>query len=310
MKLFQTFAVGLLGGAFFCACSFAQNPQRGDAGALEEAQASLEEARQQLEDAAREVARLSAERVGPMMRNIVIGQDAMFTRPILGLNIEDADTGVLVAGVTPNGAADRAGVLTGDVIVEINGEDLRPDGDLRPVRRLLGQLALVDPGDTVSLGVERAGEPIRIEVETSDAGPGVFAFRDFTMPGGPNVRVFPGMRGGGFPEFDVELNGPHTIVDYPLFTRGPWRSVQLVALTPELGRYFGTDEGLLLVRAPEDESLGLIDGDVILEIGGRKPSAPEHAMRILGSFGRARAHDNAPAAPSETVDRDQGIERA
>ena len=55
-------------------------------------------------------------------------------------------------------------------------------------------------------------------------------------------------------------------------------------MTPELGRYFGTDEGLLLVRAPEDESLGLIDGDVILEIGGRKPSSPEHAMRILGSF--------------------------
>jgi S1-C subfamily serine protease len=48
--------------------------------------------------------------------------------------------------------------------------------------------------------------------------------------------------------------------------------------------YFGTSEGLLVVHAPDNDALGLKDGDVILDIGGRKPTTPEHAMKILASF--------------------------
>ena len=55
-------------------------------------------------------------------------------------------------------------------------------------------------------------------------------------------------------------------------------------LNPDLGDYFGTREGVLVVRAPEDSTLSLKGGDVILSIGGRKPSSPEQAMRILRSY--------------------------
>jgi type II secretory pathway component PulC len=41
---------------------------------------------------------------------------------------------------------------------------------------------------------------------------------------------------------------------------------------------------LLVVRAGNMGELGLRDGDVLLEIGGREPQTPEHAMRILASF--------------------------
>jgi hypothetical protein len=51
-----------------------------------------------------------------------------------------------------------------------------------------------------------------------------------------------------------------------------------------LGEYFATEEGLLVVRAGNMGELGLRDGDVILEISGRQPQSPEHAMRILSSF--------------------------
>jgi len=37
-------------------------------------------------------------------------------------------------------------------------------------------------------------------------------------------------------------------------------------------------------QAPEGESLGLREGDVILDIGGRAPASPEHTLRILSSF--------------------------
>ena len=64
----------------------------------------------------------------------------------------------------------------------------------------------------------------------------------------------------------------------------PWGGIELVKLNPELGDYFGTREGVLVVRAPEDSALSLKGGDVILSIGGRKPSSPEQAMRILRSY--------------------------
>jgi S1-C subfamily serine protease len=57
-----------------------------------------------------------------------------------------------------------------------------------------------------------------------------------------------------------------------------------VSLNPDLGEYFGTKEGVLVVKASADSSLPLKSGDVITSIGGRKPASPEHAMRILRSY--------------------------
>jgi hypothetical protein len=60
--------------------------------------------------------------------------------------------------------------------------------------------------------------------------------------------------------------------------------LQLARWSPAIDEYFGTNQGLLVVRAPKPSTLGLRDGDVILDIRGRKPTPPEHAMRILSSF--------------------------
>jgi S1-C subfamily serine protease len=60
--------------------------------------------------------------------------------------------------------------------------------------------------------------------------------------------------------------------------------MELVNLNPELGEYFGTREGILVVKSPADSSLPLRGGDVILSIGGRHPTSASHAMRILRSY--------------------------
>ena len=65
---------------------------------------------------------------------------------------------------------------------------------------------------------------------------------------------------------------------------GPAGTMQLTTLTPQLGRYFGTDRGVLVVRAPSHGILTLQDGDVILSIGGRTPASPSQAIRILTSY--------------------------
>jgi S1-C subfamily serine protease len=59
---------------------------------------------------------------------------------------------------------------------------------------------------------------------------------------------------------------------------------ELVTLNPDLGEYFGTDEGVLVVSVPEESALSLEAGDVIISIGNRKVKSPSHAMRILRSY--------------------------
>lgn len=81
----------------------------------------------------------------------------------------------------------------------------------------------------------------------------------------------------------AELSPPIAgLVQEPL--RGPIGTMELTALTPQLGRYFGTDRGVLVVRAPKHGVLKLQDGDVILSIGGRTPASSSQAIRILTSY--------------------------
>lgn len=70
------------------------------------------------------------------------------------------------------------------------------------------------------------------------------------------------------------------------FARSPWGELELVTVTEDLGRYFDTSEGLLVVSAPNDGAMDidLKEGDVMLSISGRTPNSPEHAIRILSSF--------------------------
>lgn len=231
----------------------------------------LAEARRRLEEAAREVARLSAEIAGPAARDFARDFDRGWRRlggrARLGVNIEDAEEGVRVVGVTPGSGAADAGIVTGDVIVALDGAALTESGDRSPSEVLMAAMRDVDPDEGVLVRVLRDGEVEELTVLPQAAGPGSFVWNgrgtDFTMRDfGDLPRIFT-MRG--------------------VFSR-PFRELELVSLTPALGAYFGTDEGLLVVRAPENDQLELRDGDVILDIGGRTPNSPEHAMRILASF--------------------------
>jgi S1-C subfamily serine protease len=63
-----------------------------------------------------------------------------------------------------------------------------------------------------------------------------------------------------------------------------WGDMELVELNDGLGKYFGTDSGVLVVSAPSSDALQLEDGDVIRKIDGREPTSVRHAIRILNSY--------------------------
>lgn len=60
--------------------------------------------------------------------------------------------------------------------------------------------------------------------------------------------------------------------------------MERVKPTAQLGRYFGTDTGVLVVRAPPHGALELRDGDVILSIWGRRPIDSSQVIRILDLY--------------------------
>jgi S1-C subfamily serine protease len=158
--------------------------------------------------------------------------------------------------VSPGGPAAEAGIRPGDVLVSVNGTELKGPEPARQVVRIMRD---VKPDDKVRVQLLRDGRTYDYVI-TARAGPSIVT--DFDLPDLPGL---PQMRGA------FMLNRPLT-------------DMELATLTPRLGSYFGTDKGVLVVRAPADRALKLEDGDVILAIDGREPTSGSHATRILGSY--------------------------
>jgi len=201
---------------------------------------------------------------------------------MIGISIEDAEDGVRVLGVSPGGPADESGVSVGDVVLSLDGISLVGSGTESPSQTLMEQVRAVQPGDTVQLTLQRDGRELEMELvaapraffsenRPSRSGGRAAPIRQDSSSRGANFRG-PGRDGARDGGRDGARDG------------GRWRGMELVELTPALGAYFDTEQGILVVRAPRNDTLELIDGDVILEINGRVPTSTEHAMRIFGSF--------------------------
>jgi len=186
----------------------------------------------------------------------------------------DEPVGAVIIAVTPGGPAGEAGLEVGDVITHVDGKSLSGGetgdaGKALAARELTSWSRSLEDGQTVTIDYLRNGTPASVTFDAREihVAPNVqFGYRPFA--GAPR---------------DVDFNrfvGDKVRWAFP----SAWLDMELVALNPELGEYFASDRGVLVVRAPDDDSLGLASGDVILAIGGREVRDPEHAMRILRSY--------------------------
>jgi len=230
----------------------------------------LADARTRLDDAARDVAELSRQLYGGNEQDLLHMMHGAGPRgAMLGINIggeQSRDDGVQVMGVSPSGPAQSAGLRTGDVIVAVDGKPLKQTADRSPSRQLVDYMRGVQPGQAVKVDYLRDGKRMSASVTAAPAEPPIARImrERFAMPG------FEGRMPPGLPD---------------LLGRGhAFGELELVPVTPKLGQYFGTDKGLLVVRAPAESGFRLEDGDVILAIDGRVPEGPGHAFRILGSY--------------------------
>lgn len=219
-----------------------------------------------------------------------IMQFVMNRRARLGLTVNlrargSDSIGAYVNTVTPNGPAAKAGIQTGDIITKVEGKSVLAGGQAEaqgqreslPGLRLIELAAKLEPNDTVAVEFRRGKDRKTVSVVTADepaivfrGAPGGRAF-DFRLgPNGPGGRVTP-------LEDDVELGGP-------LLYGAPLADLELAPLNPDLGRYFGATEGILVISVPKESNLQLKGGDVVLAVDGRKPASPSHLLRILRSY--------------------------
>ena len=267
----------LISFALISAPGIAQQSEREAERAAEEQQLTVEvqmrEAEERLAAAARQIAELSTSNLPAIVE--IERRIHMDGRAVLGITIGSSDgdgpvEGVTVRGVSPGGAAEDAGLRSGDIITAVNNEALTAASDEEANAKLIEFMSGVEEDDVVDVEYLRDGKQASVEVRPNEMSPLAYAFRlgrgNFSRPGAPSA-----------PEFDFRK--------FTWFSDGSgWGHMEMVALTERLGRYFGTDKGLLVVRAPDDENLKLQDGDVIQSIDGREPTSVSHAMRILGSY--------------------------
>lgn len=239
----------------------------------------LRAAEERMEQAAREIAEITRERLPSMTQ--IERRFELWNKPRIGITIEESDKpgevkGVEVGGVTPESAAEDAGLRAGDILTAINGETLSAANSRDANQRLLDFVKGVEEGDEIKLDYLRNGKQDSVKLK-----PRVMEMHAFSWSSDNEHMGAPKAPGHVFPPEAIEKF--RFQFGFP-FAGGAWGSMELVALSEGLGRYFGTETGLLVVSAPKAEGIDLQDGDVIQTIDGRVPSDTRHCLRILSSY--------------------------
>lgn len=232
---------------------------------VDEAAREMGEAARELDEAAREMAKMQ------MQRHVWHGEHCVAChadRAFLGVLIaEQGEHGITVSGLSPDGGAEKAGVVVDDVIVAIDGESLV--GDDEPVAILHDILEDVAPGDAVELVVLRDDETIPLEVVTTAPVADI----------GRAARRLGRNFGWGFDrDFDFDFDWrerPHGWLD----RRRGRDGLRLVNIGEDLGDYFGVDAGVLVLDTPAESEF--MPGDILKRIDGAAVSSAADAHRLL-----------------------------
>lgn len=208
--------------------------------------------------------------------------------------------------------------------IEGEDDRVSPAGHSGPQARLLWLIRDVPEGESVEVTVDRDGEPMSFTVVPEFAPPATFhdpANYDYEYPdlsvnldsaldlasmvrmgtlrvGSPLTR-FNLTRVPSRVDFELRdrmdsliefrLNPAVRVLDFNDGWSGRFENfgsnrVEVVQLNPELGAYFGTEDGVLVLDVDGESTLGLRPGDVVVRIGGRQVSDVSDMRRILFSY--------------------------
>jgi serine protease Do len=208
----------------------------------------------------------------------------------IGVAVRDLDaeqgqtlTGAVVEDVQGDSPAAKAGMKTGDVVVEFDGEKVR---SARHLTRLVQETR---PERTVRAAVMREGKRIDLQV-TPTARSTALLQRDMSRE---SRRRTPGSRTDGRPftfemprDFHFQLpDGDESTFEF--FTNPQDRGrlgIGIQEVTPQLAEFFGTKGGVLVTSVRDDSpaaKAGLKAGDVITAIDDQPVDTPSELIRAV-----------------------------
>jgi S1-C subfamily serine protease len=284
----------------------------------EAAREELAELRKEMQGLTRRMAELSVELgdVGPRAYAFRYLGDS--DRAMIGVVLSGDNDGVRISAVTPDGPAARAGLRGGDLITAIDGHavaaathdgtdrDDDEDDALRQARTLLANLK---ENQSVNIEYRRDGkkgvvvfnaerrEALNWPALMNDDPEHPFLPKDFNERIRADVeraqrdaqRI---VRDKDRMRVEIERTrhdagrdaGVQAIRDAArtaMRQAMPWWGLNLAPVNAELGRYFGTDKGALVIAAGNGSLPDLRAGDVIVGVAGEKIERPEDVMRAL-----------------------------
>lgn len=214
---------------------------------------------------------------GPRRANVVtvqrsgtsylgIGAVEVTSERAKALNLKE-DRGVEVAHVEEDSPAAKAGVKTGDVVLEYNGEKVEG------VDQLIRFVRETPPGRQVTMVVWRGGSTQNLTM--------MVAARKNTIietPNGPITVPVPPMP--PMPPFEIPR--------FEMSWQSPLIGIEGESLVPQgqLADFFGVQDGVLVksvIKNSPAEKAGIRAGDVIVKVDDSKVTSPREITSVLRS---------------------------
>jgi serine protease Do len=183
-----------------------------------------------------------------------------------------AESGAVIDEVRSGSPAERAGLRTGDVIVDFDGESVRS------ARHLVRLVDETPPGRAVTAAIIRGGARVSVTITPVEGG-----FLSF-FPGeglGPRGRYFD----FELPEFDFR-EFERDFFNRDVRPRQSRLGIGLTDLTPQLAEHFGAKGGVLVSSVADGSAAlrgGLRVGDVIVSIDGQAVTTAAGFRRRLAA---------------------------
>ncbi len=189
------------------------------------------------------------------------------------------ERGVLITRVTPDGPADRGGLMRRDFIVRINDHAVDDSEDLT------GWLERSRPGQSVSIVVVRDGERRTLNLRLGERPSGREAPEATRPPEGDDEdREIPVPDVDG-ESFHLRMPDDGRMLIQRMSSRGRL-GVRVEDLNEDLGQYFGARDGkgVLILEVTKDtpaQRVGLKAGDVIVQVEGQPVASTDELIRAL-----------------------------
>lgn len=171
--------------------------------------------------------------------------------------------GAYISAVTPGSPADKAGIISGDIIVKIAGKSLTEKNakdDSGPGVRLISIVATLTVGKPVDVELRRGTQNKTVKITPTEDEASAIARMAPSVTDLSRLPLDLALRAPELPSRMAFLESPSFSVfgngngafSYSFGSNGLFANVELAPLNEKLGSYFGTSEGVLVVNTGVD----------------------------------------------------------